>query len=163
MGWFAKVFGSVSPEDTAGIRLDDAAWEMHGPRTFSDLLSALRDVLPPGAVLYFEGGSPDEELRSFFAAHVVPEPQLVALGTVWPRPEVFHVPADPEVIDELRAIMAHHGDFELAVHFHVYCGSGVTVQWHDAFDLPIELSAAFTEEQVAAVSRALGTYYRRTA
>lgn len=163
MGLFSRLFGAVSPEDLDGIRLDEPAWELDGPRTFVELLTALRSHLPADAMLYFEGGAPDGEIRAFLDAHSVPEPVHVALGTIWPRPEVFHVPASEQALDQLVSLMTHHAEPQLAVHFHVYRESDVLLQWHDAFSFPILLSGWFTEEQVAAMAGSMGTSYRRAA
>jgi len=38
----------------------------------------------------------------------VPEQRHVALGTIWPRPRVYHVPATNEVLETLIRIMQHH-------------------------------------------------------
>ncbi len=59
MGWFSKMLGIVQKEERDGLRLDTdrSYWEVEGPKTFGELLSALDDWFPEGAIMYFEGGS----------------------------------------------------------------------------------------------------------
>ena len=66
VGWLGRLFGAVPKEEMEGIRLDTAGsyWEIDGFRTFVELFNALEGWLPEGAVLYFEGGSPDAEIDS---------------------------------------------------------------------------------------------------
>ena len=150
MGWFSKLIGAVSKEERAGIRLntDQPYWEIEGPKTFGELLYAFDGWLPEGAIMYFEGGSPDKEINHFLAKQSIPEQAHVALGTIWPRPKVFHVPATAEVLNELARIMAHHAEPELAVHLHVYRGKEVLLEWYDAFSDPLLMSGIISEEQV---------------
>ena len=158
MGWVARLFGAVSKEERDGIRLDRARsyWEVEGPRTFETLLVALRGWLPEGAVMYFEGGSPDAEIREFMVRHSIPERSHVALGTIWPRPLVFHVPASEGALVELARIMERHAEPELAIHFHVYRDDAVLLQWHDAFSDPLLLSGDVSRETVEVFACRIG-------
>ena len=122
MGWLGRLFGAVPEEEMKGIHLDRAGpyWELDWPKTFEGMLNALKGWLPEDAVLYFEGGSTDAEIDDFMATYSVPEVAHVAMGTIWPRPKVFHVPATEAILTELARIMEHHAEPELADHFHVY-------------------------------------------
>lgn len=162
LGWLGKLLGVVPKEEMEGIRLNttEPYWEVDGPRTFEELLNALISSAPENAVLYLEGGSPDAEIGGFLAARSVPEVSHVAIGTIWPRPQVFHVPATSEALGELARIMGHHAEPELAVHFHVYRDDDVLLEWHDAFSQPMLVSGAIPEEKVKALADKLGTAYR---
>ena len=162
LGWLGKLLGFVPREEMEGIRLDtvEPYWEVDGPGTFDELLWALVDWVPEDAVLYLEGGSPDAEIAGFLAEHSVPEVSHVALGTIWPRPQVFHVPATPGALTELASIMGHHADAELAVHCHVYRDDAVLLEWHDAFCQPMLVSGVIPEERVKALAGRLGTACR---
>ena len=76
-------------------------WEVGGPQNFEELFNILIGWVPEDAVLYFEGGSPDAEIGDFLTTHAIPEVSHVAMGTIWPRPKGFHVPATPAVLAEL--------------------------------------------------------------
>jgi hypothetical protein len=162
MGWLARLFGAASREELRGLHLDEsvAPWAVDGPRDFSTLLRALEPWLAPESVLYFEGGYLDAELASFLAGASIPEQVHLALGTIWPRPRAFHVPAGPAIV-KLADLMEHHPNLELAVHFHVYRKGVVLLQWHDAFDGPMLLAGSMPEAEVKTLAETLRTSYRR--
>lgn len=165
MGWLARLFGAVPKEEMDGIRLSTAAsyWEVDGPKTFEEMFNALRGWVPQDAVLYFEGGSTDAEIDNFMAKHSVPEVSHVALGTIWPRPKVFHVPATVSILTELARIMKHHAEHELAVHFHVYRNDSVLIEWHDSFSQAMLISGDIAEEKVKIFADKIGKSFRRIA
>ena len=66
-----------------------------------------------------------------------------------------------QLLDELAQIMDHHAEPELAIHFHIYCHGQVLLQWHDAFDDPILVSGAISEEKVRILARENGKGYKR--
>ena len=163
MGWLARLFGAVPKEEMRGIRLDTTQpyWEVDGPKTFEETFNALEGWVSEDAVLYFEGGSPDTEIDDFIAKHSVPEVSHVAMGTIWPRPKVFHVPATATALTELAKIMGHHAEPELAVHFHVYRNDTVLLEWHDAFSQPMLMSGAIPQETVKVFADKIGKGFRR--
>lgn len=150
MGLLAKLFRAVPSEEMSGIHLDvqHPHWEVSGETDFPSLFSVLPDLLPDGCILYFEGGSPSGDLLDFLRAHAVPERAHVAFGTIWPRPQVFHVPAGSEAFQRLSELTRSCASPELAVHFHVYRDQTVLLEWHDVFDQPMLLSGEFPEEKV---------------
>ena len=164
MGWISKLFGAVPREQWEGIHLDltQSYWEVDGPKTFLELFNALQGWLPEGAILYFEGGSPDTEINDFMATYSVQEQAHVAMGTIWPRPKAFHVPAKLTVLAELARIMEHHAEPELAVHFHVYHNNLVLLEWHDAFSQPLLISGTIPEEQVKVLADRIGKNFKKT-
>jgi hypothetical protein len=157
MGWLSKLFNATPKEELEGIRMDYAQplWEVSGETTFAALLRALADFLPDGSILYFEGGSPDRELLAFFNAHAIPEETHVAVGTVWPRPVYYHVPATPQNLSDLSVLAESHAEPELAIHFHAYREGKVLLEWHDAFSQEMLLYGSFPEERVKAFAEAL--------
>jgi len=162
MGWLGKLFGAVTKEEMQGICLDTSQsyWEVDGPKTFPELFHAFQGWSLPNLILYFEGGSPDTEINDFMAAYSIPEQAHVAVGTIWPRPKIFHVPASEDTLTKLAKIMEHHAEPELAIHFHVYQGTTLLLQWHDAFTQPILISGTLAEEQVKSFADSIGKKYR---
>ena len=163
MGWLRRLLGAVPKEEMDGIRMDTTRpyWEVDGPTTFTELFCALQHLLPQNAVLYFEGGLLDAEILDFMATSAIPEQTHVAMGTIWPRPRVFHVPATASTLTTLAAIMEHHAEPELAVHFHVYQADTVLLEWHDAFAQPMLISGSIPEEQVRAFAEMIGKTYNK--
>ena len=164
MGILAKLFGATSREELKGIALgQDAAWEVSPARDFPALLRALPLLLPNDAVLYLEGGSPPPDITAFFGAHCVPERSHVAMGTIWPRPQMFHLPATSENLSELASLAEKCAAMQIAVHLHVYAQGSVLLEWYDAFwKDPLYLSEAITEDRVRAFSSALGSSYNKS-
>ena len=131
---------------------------------FDDLCPSWRElgaVRPELYTLVGTPGSPDAEIDNFIATHSVPEVSHVAMGTIWPRPKVFHVPATVTTLTELVRIMKHHAGPELAVHFHVYRNDSVLLQWHDAFSQPMLMSGAIPEEKVKVLTDKIGKNFRK--
>lgn len=120
MKWLYKLFNAATPDEQKGIFLKNPKWEISPIRDMPAFLRALDNLIPEGSVLYFEGGSPDAEIRSYFDARKYPNPTKIALGTIWPRPLSYHVPFTAENTTELADIMEHHATPEGSVHFHVY-------------------------------------------
>jgi hypothetical protein len=163
MTWLGRLFRVVPKEELEGVSLctTEPYWELDGPRTFGELLNALKNWVPDGAVLYFEGGCPDAEILNFMATHSIPELSHLAMGTIWPRPKVFHVPATLVILTKLARIMARHAEPELAVHFHVYRNDTVLLEWHDAFSQPMLISGCVPDQEVRILAERFGERPRR--
>jgi hypothetical protein len=77
------------------------------------------------------------------------EPKLkLALGTLWPRPNCFHLPLTRTTANELAEFAEHHATPEIGVHIHAYHCDQVLLEWHDAFGQPLRLSTALPELRV---------------
>jgi len=163
MGWLRRLFKAVPKEEMEGIRLNtvEPYWEVDGPNTFEEMFNALKGWAPEDAILYFEGGSPDEEIGNFIATHSVTEVSHVAMGAIWPRPKVFHIPATETILTELARIMKQHAEPELAIHFHVYRNEIVLLEWHDAFSQPMLMNGTIPEEKVKVFADRIGKSFRR--
>ena len=163
MSWLGRLWRTLSRKEAPGLHLNYAEphWEVEGPQTFNEFLRALMQWAPADGFLYLEGGYPDQEIKDFLARRAVPPAAEIDRGTIWPRPRVDHLPASQEVLEELAAIMEHHAEPELAIHFHVYQGDEVLLEWHDAFMQPMLISGSIPEETVKAFAQAMGTQYRR--
>ena len=97
MGFLAKLFNATPREKLKGASLGkDACWEVSPVRDFPSLLGELHKILPQGSILYLEGGTPPAEIGEFLNSHCVPEETHVAMGTIWPKPQAFHLPATAE-------------------------------------------------------------------
>jgi hypothetical protein len=151
MGRLPDRLGLTTKAERKGVHLDLSAphREIRGPKDFAGLLRALDGWLPDGSLLYFEGGHPDAEIEAFMADHAVPEPVHIALGTIWPKPRVFQVPATSATLGRLAEIMERHAEPQLAVHFHVHRDGAVLLEWHDAFSQQMMVAGSLSDEAVA--------------
>lgn len=163
MGLLARIFGAVPREEWSGIHLDVTRpfWEVSGETDFPSLFSALLNLLPEESILYFEGGSPSGALLEFLRAQEIPERAHVAYGTIWPRPRVFHLPATVLTMSRLSELTQSCAYPELAIHFHVYRGQSVLLEWHDAFTQPMLLSGELPEQKVRPFAERLSMSYKR--
>jgi len=161
MSRLSGLLGWVPKEERRGIQLDVHApqWEVCSPKEFPAFLRALVDLVPHGAMAYLEGGSPPEHLESFLKERGVPEVSRVAMGTIWPRPRVYHLPATPDNLRELADIAEHCAEPEVAIHFHIYKDGKVLLQWFDAFADPMFISKEIPEDRVRAFCGRLGIEY----
>ncbi|MCJ7749497.1 MAG: hypothetical protein MUQ65_00125 [Armatimonadetes bacterium] len=162
MNWLARLLGYVPAEEREGIRLPPGPhWEVDEPAELAGFFRALPELIPPGSVLYLEGGDPSRELRSVFEKHVAKTATQVAVGTLWPRPQRIHLQITCELLDQLATLAETRGMWEFGWHVHVYHEQSVIVEWYDAMADPIWLSNDLPEETVARFSAGLGAQYRR--
>ena len=107
------------------------------------------------------GGNPPKEIRNFFDEHCVPEVTHLAMGTIWPRPLVFHLPATSENLNELAVCAEKCNECEVAVHLHVYRQDKVLLEWYDAFFKdPMYLSREIAEENLRDFCSELSLRYK---
>jgi len=150
MGIVRKLFNATPKEELSGIRLnaEEPFWEIEGETNFPSLLNALKDLLDEDSILYFEGGSPRGELLDFIKNNSIPEQTHIAVGTLWPRPAYYHIPASVNNLTRLSELTESVAEPELAVHFHVYRKGIVLLEWHDAFTQPMLLSSSLQSDSV---------------
>jgi hypothetical protein len=160
-----KFLDTVPPGEMDGILLDFSRphWEISCPKKglLPEFLKALESLLPEGSILYLEGGYPSKKDEVLLKSMSVPEQAHVAMGTIWPRPQIFHIPATGENLEELARVAQNRAMPELAVHMHVYHGDRVLLQLHDAFDIPFYMAGEIPEERIKEFCRKLGVEYQR--
>jgi hypothetical protein len=162
MGILAKLFGATPQEQLEGVSLGKSAyWEVSPVRDFPALLEALPQILPQGAILYLEGGTPPKEINTFLNSHCVPEETHLAMGTIWPKPLTFHLPATVENLTQLAKLTRKCPAMQIAVHLHVYHQGKVFLEWYDAFwKDPFYLSDAVVEERLKDFCSSLSLTYK---
>ncbi len=127
-----------------------------------DFLRAAVRIIPENSVLYLEGGSPDDEIRSFLEKRKLPFTTKVAKGTIWPRPKIFHVPFTTENVNDFAEIMERHATPEGSIHLHIYKDNKIILQWYDAFfDDPMYISEDAAEEQIKQFCESLSVEYKQ--
>lgn len=163
MGFLAKLFNATPREQLKGISLgENAYWEVSPVRDFPSLLEMFPRILPQGAILYLEGGTPPKEISAFLNSHCVPEETHLAIGTIWPKPQAFHLPATSENLAELAKLARQCPAMQIAVHLHVYCQRKVLLEWYDAFwKDPFYLSEVVVEGRLKDFCSSLSLTYKK--
>jgi hypothetical protein len=161
MGFLAKIFGAVSAEERKGLCLDyrTPSWKVSKAKDLPSFLRALADLVPPDSIIYLEGGTPPRELRVFFQKNSIPEQSHVAIGTIWPRPMVFHLTATRANLIGFADLAERCAEPEVAIHLHVYRQGRVILQWYDAFYDPLYISKEIPEDRVRKFCSMLGLNY----
>ena len=161
MGFLAKMFNAVPTEERKGIHLDFRApqWKISTAKNLSSFLCALADLAPADSILYLEGGTPTSQLISFLQERSVPEQEHVRMGTSWPRPKVFHLPATRANLLAFVNMTEHYASAEVAIHLHLYQAGRVLLQWYDAFEGPFYISKEIPEGKVREFCADLGINY----
>jgi hypothetical protein len=58
------------------------------------------------------------DVRGFLEVHSTPAIHEVRRGTIWPKPSIFHLAANPDVLDRLADLASQHAYTEIADHLH---------------------------------------------
>ena len=163
MGILARLFGGVPKAEHGGIRLEEREpWEVAPTKDVERFLQALPLLAPEGAIAYFEGPR-ESHVAEYLRQMSVPPKVHVAVGTIWPRPDCYHVPLTISSMEALAAFLTKRPAGYFCSHFHVYCDGSVLLQWHDAFgDDPLYISKAIPADRLDTFARALGSSYGST-
>ncbi len=170
MKWLWKKLGAVPPDELSGLRLQfEGCWAITASRWDAELgFAALPILSGRDATLYLEGGSHSDEVSAFLDAHsIAPAKQIasiapvqIARGTIWPRQQVFHLPATPDVFAGLSRLADHHAIPEICEHLVVFRDSLVLVDWYDAFDREAYASSTIPEQNISEFAEMVGGSYR---
>ena len=158
MGFLARLFGAVPKKEWTGIRLADTdPWCVSPTRDVERFVRALPALMPPGSIVYFEDTA-EPHVRHYLEGVSVPSQVRVAIGTIWPRPDCYHVPLTAESMEALALFLEKHPAGFFSAHCHVYRDGVVLLQWHDAFiDDPMYISRTISADAVARFAQALGS------
>ncbi|MBE0448318.1 MAG: hypothetical protein IBX64_09525 [Actinobacteria bacterium] len=162
MGWISRLLGYVTKEEREGISLGNSpAWEVSPPREPETFVRALHLLLPSDAVIYLEDTSNSKDIQEFLKPRQISNPLKVALGTIWPRPQCFHIQATPNNLEGLARLFSNHSPAEICIHFHAYNQAGIILEWHDIFsDDPLYISKAIPEQKIKSFSSSIGSSYK---
>jgi hypothetical protein len=158
MGFFARLFGAVPRKEWAGLHLSDTEpWCVSPTRDVERFVRALTALMPPGSVVYFEDTA-EPHVRRYLESVSVPSQVRLAIGTIWPRPDCYHVPLTAETMEALATFLDKNPAGFFSAHCHVYRGSVVLLEWHDAFiDVPMYISRTISADAVTRFAEALGS------
>jgi hypothetical protein len=155
MRWL-EILGILPRGDSEALRLSpEGAWEVAETKDGAVFYRALYHLTTPTAVLYLEGSTEDQVPR-FLKTIPAPHPRQVAIGTVFPASDVYHVPATRANLDALADLIDRYRIPLPAIHTHLYDDEGMILSWHDAFTQPMLIDSRVAEETVRAFANAIG-------
>ena len=158
MGFLARLFHAVPKEERVGIRLNETnPWRVSPTNDASRFLRALPALVPEGATIYFEGtGEP--HVTEYLRRVSTPGQAKVAVGTIWPVPDCYHVPLTAENCEAFAQFLKQQPAGFVCEHCHVYHQGSVLLEWYDAFGAnPIHVSRVVSPEMVAEFAARLGS------
>ena len=157
MSMLSRLLGYASRSEMEGARLEDRQpWVVPATKDGAVFLRALPSLLPEGGFVYFEATT-ESVFASWLSEHSVTSPLKIAYGTIWPRPDWFHIPLDPSLLEEAAVLIERHGIALPSIHVHVHDGTRVLLQWHDAFIKdPMYITSTIPREPVESFAERLG-------
>ena len=160
MNFLARIIGAVSKEERDGIRLDEPEpWKVSPTRDVERFLRALPPLVPDGSILYLEGTG-ERHVAEYLERVSGPAEARVAMGTIWPRPDCYHVPLTSATTEAFAQFLEQHPAGYACSHCHVYNGSSILLEWHDAFMTdPMNVSRTIGREKVAEFAARLGSSF----
>lgn len=161
MGILGRLLGRTAASGEPGLHMDEPeCWEVSGTRDVERFLRALLILAPEKATVYFEGTA-EPHIAECLRAVAIPPPVRIAVGTMWPRPDWYHVPLTAERMQRIASVLEAHPAGYFCSHLHVHDGSAILLQWHDAFGHdPMLVSRSVGEEAVKTFAAAIGSSYR---
>ena len=106
--------------------------------------------------VYFEGTT-ERRFEQWLEEHAVQVQLKIAVGTIWPKSDFYHVPIEPSLLEEAAGLVEQHGIAYPAIHVHVHDTQRVLLEWHDAFsDDPMYVHSTLPMERVDTFARAIG-------
>jgi len=157
MSFLSRLLGYAAKQEAAGARLEQGErWVVPPTRDAAAVLRSLPILFPADAFVYFEGTT-ENHFAEWLAAHSIAAPLKVAHGTIWPKPDFYHVPLRSELLEEGADLVDRKGISLPAIHLHVHDGERVLLEWHDAFyDDPMYVAASLPRNRVEEFARAIG-------
>jgi hypothetical protein len=158
MSFVARFLGIIPKAERSGIRLDEPEpWRVSPTKDVELFVRALPLLTAEGSVAYFEGTGESHVAEYLRQLAIVPQVQ-VAVGTIWPRPDYYHVPVSRESMEALAAFLDEAPTGYFCTHCHVYRNGVVLLEWHDAFmDDPMYLSRVIGEDVVREFANCVGS------
>ena len=153
---------SLTEQEMAGIQLDmRAIWEVTGIKGVqaANFFRALVELVPAYSIFCLETTNPVEEVTAFLEANKMPPARKVQLGTMWPRPAVYHIPLNEQTMQQVAQLAENFAMPEICDHIHIYNEGAVLLEWFDAFWQELYISKKIPEDTVRAFCEKLGCEY----
>ena len=162
MTWLSKLLGFVPKEEREGIVFThkNPAWEVSGFKDFSSFLRCLAKLFPSDAIIYLEGVSIAPEVQEFLNSKMAINQSKVMMGTIWPRPKIFHMQMAQDHLESLASLAERQAVPEICDHIHVYKNGAVLLEGYDIFDKCIYITHEISEAQIKLFCDALSCTYK---
>jgi|ERR1043166_2584933 hypothetical protein len=159
MGFFARLFRAAPKDHLRGASLGaERAWSITRITDPGTFVQALPRLVPPGSILYLEGVYSDE-IIDYLRQHTAEHTLKIAGGTIWPKPQCFHLPITDQTALDLARVSQGHVAPEICAHLHIYRDDQVLASWYDAFSDPLRISTSIPENQIQDFCRDLQCTY----
>src|SRR4051794_6056696 len=114
-------------------------------------------VLPSDqGVIALEGNSIRPEVKEALKPHTVAPALEIRPGTLYPGPEWVHIGATTDSLSTLNELVNTCAGPEICNHLYAYQEGTLLLEWHDAFDDPIQVAGTVSAAVMAAFCAALG-------
>lgn len=147
MSWLSKIINYVPAAERRGISLDERnCWRIDLKK--SDISLFIREMgilFPRASVVYLEGTAIDPDIQEYLRSIRAEKTTKLEMGTIWPRPRVFHIPLFDEHLQKLAEFTDTHAMPEVCDHLHVYKDDEVLLQGHDIWDKIVYVSNRIDE------------------
>jgi len=123
-------------------------------------LTALYRLVPVDSVLYLEGGDTPKKIRSYLDERDAKKTCKVEMGTIWPRPDCFHMEITRKNLEDLAKLAENYATPQVVIHLHVYNNDEMLLQWYDAFFDPLFVSKKVLEGDIKNFCNKLGAVFK---
>jgi hypothetical protein len=121
----------------------------------------LSKLLPPGSILYFEGGKIAPAAAELYAMHRSEFWTEVVQETVMPLPQTYHCKVSEELLKSLGEMAAGRPAGDLFNYLKAYREAKLLFAWNDAYEGEFYISDHVPEKSVERFCQALGVSCRR--
>jgi hypothetical protein len=116
--------------------------------------------VPASSVVYFEDIG-EKHVTRVLQRLSVSAPVRVARGTMFPRPDYYHVALTTDNMEEIATYLDNHPTGHFCTHCCVYRDRKILLAWYDAFlDDPMYISWTIDESEVNRFASVIRSTYR---
>jgi hypothetical protein len=154
------IMARVIKESTDEIRFEEPhPWRLTPTSDVTQFLRALRSLAPVSSVVYFEDTG-EKHVTKLLQRLSVSATVRVARGTIFPKPDYYHVPLTTNNMEEIATYLDDHPTGHFCTHCCVYCDRTILLAWYDAFlDDPMYVSRTIDEGKVSRFASAIRSTY----
>lgn len=156
MSFWSRLLRYATSEEMAGKSMEDPdPWLILPQRDPVNVLRYLSILFPEGGFVYFEDTT-NKFIKMWLSENSVPAPIKVAIGTIWPKPDYYHIPLTQNLLLRIADVSDENKIYFPSIHLHVHNGEKVLCEWHDAIACdPILVSSNIPKEKIDAFANAI--------